>query len=588
MSIYRHRGLKWLAVVFILAVGLSSGGMLHAQVEAPSQEETTPQSTGELKTVAVIAVAPYEKLIADITMLGTLAGKPEAGQMIEGGLSFFTQGKGVQAIDKSKPWGVIVQTDGASFLPVGCLPITKVKDLLDVATNYGAQVKEGDDVTEVVMPNQKSMFVKPNGGWAFISVSSAALDRLPEEPQKILAELVTDYDVTARISVKDVPEMYRQFAVQAMQSGMHQQMQKKEGESDDTFEIRKGMAEAQMEQAVRTINEVDSITLGWAVDAAQQRTYLDFTYEFLAGSKMAEQIAAYGEPTTKFAGFYQPDAAATMTFVTKADPKLIEADIAQFETMMSTMRDQINKQIDESEQLEDAEVRESLKAAAGDFIDAFGATIKAGQMDGGAALHLSEDSLSFVGGALVKDPAKVESGLKKLEAAAGKKRDPRLTGVEWNAASHAGVNFHTLSVKVPADQKAPRKLLGSEANIAIGIGADSVYLAVGSDNLDAVKKAIDASAAEPDKAVPPFEFAASLGPIMEAASAQAEEGSQKQITEAVAAMLRDEAKGRDHIRAVGRVVPNGLRYRFEAEEGVLRAMGTAAAEAQRQALQAQQ
>jgi hypothetical protein len=35
-------------------------------------------------------------------------------------------------------------------------------------------------------------------------------------------------------------------------------------------------------------------------------------------------------------------------------------------------------------------------------------------------------------------------------------------------------------------------------------------------------------------------------------------------------------------------MPNGLRYRFAAEEGVLRAIGTAATEAQRQALQAQQ
>ena len=53
-------------------------------------------------------------------------------------------------------------------------------------------------------------------------------------------------------------------------------------------------------------------------------------------------------------------------------------------------------------------------------------------------------------------------------------------------------------------------------------------------------------------------------------------------------MLRNEAQGRDHIRAVGQLIPNGLSYRFEAEEGVLRAIGKAASEAQRQALQAQQ
>jgi hypothetical protein len=53
-------------------------------------------------------------------------------------------------------------------------------------------------------------------------------------------------------------------------------------------------------------------------------------------------------------------------------------------------------------------------------------------------------------------------------------------------------------------------------------------------------------------------------------------------------MLKNEAQGRDHIRMVGHVVPNGLRYRMEAEEGVLRGIGKASAEAQRQMMESQQ
>jgi hypothetical protein len=80
------------------------------------------------------------------------------------------------------------------------------------------------------------------------------------------------------------------------------------------------MADAQMDQMVRMINEMDSLIFGLAIDAQQQRAYIDFAYRFMPGSKMADQIAAYGEPRTNFAGFYQPDAAATVTFATKADP----------------------------------------------------------------------------------------------------------------------------------------------------------------------------------------------------------------------------------------------------------------------------
>lgn len=585
-----RRGSAWIAITAV-ALLLLNYGPLSAQVASPVQDElrVVDQPAGEMKTVAVLAGTSYDKLISDFTLLGTLAGKPEAGQMVEGAFAFFTQGKGPNAIDRTKPWGVIVQTNGAQFLPVGCLPATKPEDLLEVAAAFGIQVKEGNDgVKELVLPSQQSVFVKQDAGWAFIGVSPGALAQLPENPQAILSELVTDYDLALRVSVKDVPEMYRQFAVQAMQAGMQEQMTQKPGESDELFKLRQEYAKAQMAQTVRTLNETDTITVGWAVDAQQQRTYIDMAQIFVSDSQTAKQIAAYGQPRTNFAGFYQPDAAATMTIAAQTDPTMIAKEIEKFYAMMPMIRQQIDKSIDESADLADKQkARDALKSAVGDFFDAAEATVKAGQFDGGATLKASADSVTLVAGALVKDSAKIESGLKQLELAK-QETHPEFPGIQWNAASHAGVNFHTLQIPVPEHLDRPRKLLGDELSIAVGIGTDKVYLAVGRDSLAAVKQAIDASAAEPDKAVPPFEMAFSLGPIAEAAAAQADEGSQKVVAQAVADMLRNETQGRDHIRAVGQMIPDGVRYRFEAEEGVLRAIGKATAEVQRQALQAQQ
>jgi hypothetical protein len=586
VKFFRHRGLAWIALVLTAALASWFGRPLSAEVNVPADTESAAASEpgGELKTVAVVAVANYDKLLSDIGVLGSLIGRPEAGQMMEGGFAFFTQGKGPDALDKTQPWGIIVRTDGATFLPLGCLPVANADDVLDVAAGFGVQVKQSDNgVKELVLPNQQSVFLKHQADWIFVSVSPDALTRLPEKPQAMLAELVTEYDLAARISMKDVPEMYRQFAVQALQAGMQQRIEQRGDESDEQYELRQKLAEAQMAQMMRTLNETDSITIGWAVDAAQQRTYVDYTQTFLPGSKMAQQIAAYGQPRTNFAGFNQPSAAATMSFATKADPELIRQDIEYFESTMQSLRAGVNSGIDAS----DAKDPEAVKAAFSDWFDALEATIRAGQLDGGAALHVSSDSLTLVAGALVTDTAKVESGLKKLEAAAAA-RYPDFAGIRWNAASHAGVSFHTLSVPVPEEQEAPRKLLGSEVSIAVGIGADAVYLAIGQDNLSMIKQAIDASAAEPDKAVSPFELSLSLGPILEMASDRAPDGDQKAIVQAVAEMLRNQPQDRDHIRAVGQVVPIGLRYRIEAEEGVLRAIGTAATEAQRRALQASQ
>jgi hypothetical protein len=70
----------------------------------------------------------------------------------------------------------------------------------------------------------------------------------------------------------------------------------------------------------------------------------------------------------------------------------MEADIAQFETMMRTMREQFNKEIDKNEDIKDPAARDAIKSAASDWFDALEATVKAGEIDGGAAVQLGSDT----------------------------------------------------------------------------------------------------------------------------------------------------------------------------------------------------
>jgi hypothetical protein len=591
VNILRRFALPFVAVAVTALLLPSVTQRVRAQeVEDNVLIVTESQPAGELKTVAVVAISPYASLMNDIKFLGSLAGKPEMAQMLEGGLALFTQGKGADALQKDKPWGAVVASDGNSFLPVIALPVKELDDLVAVATAYGAQVADGEDgAKELILPNQQSLFVKQGGAYALCSTSTTALAKVKQDPQPAFEKLLSDYDIAANVNLSNMPEMYRQFALQAMQAGMQQQLVKQDDETDEEFDMRRQMAEGQLKQMEQMINELDSLTLGLSIDDQQQRLFFDFSYFVKPDTKLAKQLAAYENTSTNFAGFYQPDLAATGTFAMKGDPSLFQEDVAQFDAMVTNMRQQANKAIDDSDDLTDEpETRDALKDAVSDLIDAFASTIKTGRMDGGFAADMSEDSLTVVAGLFVKDPAKLEEGLKKLDAAGAKRKEGRVTEVKWNAASHAGVNFHTITVPVPADQEAPRRMFGEKAEIAVGIGEEAVYLAIGRNNLESVNKAIDASAAERGKKVPPFEFAISLAPIIETAATKAEDADQKAIMESVADMLRNEAQGRDHIRMVGHPVPNGLRYRVEAEEGVLRAIGKGTQEAQRRKMQALQ
>ena len=578
------RYLRWCLtlIVAVVAVGALCAAPALAQ---PAEEMQGPPAadTGGMKTVAVLSVASYDELIGDVGFLGSLAGQPQASQMAEGGIALFTQGRGLASIDRTMPWGLIVQTDGMQFVPVVCLPVTKLDDLLEVAENYGAKVADVDGgVKEVSLPNGKTLYVAADGPWAFVGQTAAALARLPAKPQETLAELVGDYDVAVMFSIQNVPEMYRQMALAALQAGVQSGLANQQG-TDQQRELQRQLAEAQQKQIVMMIQELDSLTVGWAVDSEKQNTYLDVVTRFLPDSTLAKQLAANSKPTTNLAGFYQPSAAMTMTLVNKGDPELMKENIAQFKAAIDGAREQVNQKIDENSAVSD-EQRQAMKDAASNLFDVVEATVKSGQIDGGAALQLSPDSMTLVAGMIVQQPEKIEAALKKLEAAAGD--DPQFPGIQWNAASHAGVHFDTIRLPVPADQEPLRKMLGEETELAIGIGPNAVYVALGRDWETAINQALDASAAEPDKAVPLAEFSMSLGQIMQTAAALGKEEDRAK-TQMLADMLRDEAQGLDHVRMIAQIIPNGERVRIEVEEGVLRVIGKAAAQAQ-QAQQAQQ
>lgn len=541
-----------------------------------------------MKTLAVVAGAPYDSLLKDIDFIGSLIGQPQISQLIEMQLAFFTQ-----QLDRTKPWGVIVQTDGMQFLGTACLPISKPEELLAVAPAMGATVEDvagQEGVKQIRLPNERSFYVKSSGGWSFIAQSLDSLDRLPRDPEAALGRLVSEYDIAANVSVKNVPQMYRGLLVSAMQSGMQQSLQREEGESDEKFEERRELAEAQMKQVVELIDEIDTLTFGWAIDSEAQKTFLDFTYAFTPGGKMATQLDAMEEPQTNFGGFYQPSAVATLTTsqkvdMSKVDQEWYKSQQAQSRQMMATWREQFLKNVKEKLEISDEEAVAAIESAVNDIFDAAVATLESGQMDIGTSLDVKPGSIKLIGGAFFLEPTKIESALKTLSSASGDLK--YISAIEMNAAQHDDINFHKLTVNVPEDQQEARDVLGETVEIAVGLGPKAVYLGLGPDYQSALEQAIDASASEPNKRVPMFELAVSLGPIMETIAAQAEEGNQRELAQSIASMLQNEAQGRDHIRMTGQNVKNGLRYRLEAEEGALRAFGQAAMDAQRQRMEAQ-
>jgi hypothetical protein len=534
---------------------------------------TAVQAQQDSNQIALITLSSYDEIKSDVSFIGRLGGQPMLAEQMEGMLAFLTGGQGLAGLDKSKPLGVAVYAQDGEILVKAFVPVTDMNALIGLMGNWGVIGEEGEGgVMELTTPAQ-TLYAKQANGWAVISLTPEAVQSGIGGAEQLINSLSQTYDVAARIYVQNIPAEQRQMYIEQLRAGMEQGLVQNEGESNQQFEMRKTMTQAQVEQFAQLLEDTEQLSVGWSLDSREERTFLDFEMTAAPGTKMARQLAAYQNLTTDYAGFFQPDAAATLTFAAEMTPE----DVNEASQMFEGLRNQLMQQIEQEADLPDDKSKEIVKAAVGDFFDAFVATVKDGKLDGGAVLNMSPDGVTLVAGGRVGDPAKIESGLKKLEQLAA--QQPEFPGISWNADRHGEINFHTMKVPVPEHEVEARKLLGDTMEVAIGTGGNSAYFAVGKNAVQRTKEIIDASQANTGKQVPPMELTISLSQIL---STVAEVDPNPVVTK-VAEMLQSEAQGRDHIRMVEHVTDNGVKVRIELEEGVLRAIGTAVAEGQRSA-----
>jgi hypothetical protein len=561
----RFRPFSALACGLVALAAGAIGSTASAQ-EAPS---------GEMKPVAIIAATNYDEILADVDYLGQFGGQVKAGQQLNNMLMLFTQNKGLEGLDKSKPWGAIVQTDGFQFVPLVCLPVTDLQPLLGLMEVFGMSTSDaGDGVTEIEIPNQ-SLFVKQSGNWAYVAQAAEMLENLPADPGATFAKMTTDHDVAVTVMVENVPEMYRSIAIEQLRAGAEQELQQKEDETDEAFAARKEMTEASIEQIAQFINELDEMFIGFNTDTEGGNVLLDLAYSAQPGTELAKGIDVYKSASTQFAGFLKDGAAMQFNLSVTSPPELLEKYRKQTEGQLKSLRQQMMTAIDQEADLPNDEARETVKAAANDLMDVFEATALGGKMDTAGYANFADGKAVAVAGGYAKDTAKVEAALKKLAALV--EDDPEFPGVKWNADKHGGAAIHTMAIPVPDHEEEARELFGETLDVAVGLASDKLYVAAGADCVSAMKQAIDASGSSPS-AVKPMQVSFALTPILKLAVAT----DPKPESEAMLEALTTKGAGMDSAHLTVETVDGQLRTRIEIEKGVLEAIGAAAMEARRQ------
>lgn len=552
-SLLSRTSMRMLACAVAVATAPLLGAAAHAQSDPA-------------KPVAVVGVTSYNELLADIDYLGQFGGQVGAGQQLDNMLQFFTQGQGLQGVDKDKAWGVVAHVDGA----VVCLPVTDLDAVLGLVRNFGLTTSDMDDgIIEIEIPNQ-SLYVKKVGNWAFASNTPEMLANAPANPGDMFDKMTADYDIAAEVMVQNVPEMYRMIAIQQLRAGAEQGLQQRFDETDEAFAARRQSTEASIDQIEQLINDLKELKIGFNTDTDKGNVILDFVYNAVPDSQLARGIEVYKDAQTMFGGCMKDGAAIQFNISVTTPADLVEENKAQVQSQMSSVRQQAMNGIDQELGDLNEEARDTVKEAVGDLLDAVEATAMAGKMDIAGCLDLGDGKLNVIAGGFTKEPGKVESALKKLSALM--KDGPT---VAWNADSHGGANIHTLTL--PVHDADAQKALGESLDMAVGIGDDKVYFSAGTGAVSQLKQAIDASGSSTTP-VKPMQLSVALTPIVQFIS----ETEPNPAADAMLDALVTKSEGLDSVHMTAENINGELRTRIEVEKGVLHAIGAAVMEARRQ------
>jgi hypothetical protein len=523
------------------------------------------QEEKNLKPVAVVSLAGYDKLLGDVALAGKLSDNPDLARGLEAILKLFTKSQGLAGLDKARPWGAVVQTDGHEVTGCAFLPVTDLSKLGAALKPLLGQAEDIGDGVYKVNAQKKPLYVKEKDGWAFLADKPEQLVRLPADPAGLLAGMNTRYDAAVRILAANIPQEQREKFFAKMKKDAERDDRQRPGEPDRAWVLRKKVGEEIRRMLVTTVNDLDTVTLGWTLDTSAEKTYAEISVTAKEGTETARAMANLRETKSRFSGFRLPGAALTGNWAGQMPAQ----KAALLAMIVDAVRDQAVSDIEQK-----GKRVEEGKRFVDNLASLLRETVNDGRVDGGMALLLQPDAVTVLAGGRIADGAKLTDAIKLMAKVASEEQPVFADWIKLDAEEYRSIHFHAISIPIPPDAKDREKvvsLIGEKLEVVIGVGPQSVYVALGREPLKTLKQAIDQSAADADKTVAPLEMSLALGAAAKFLAAVAKEEDRPKF--ALVARGLEDAVGRDHVKLVAAPIPNGVRYRLEFEDGILKLIG---------------
>ena len=530
---------------------------------------TAADSPDAAKPVAVISLASYNEVLGDVNWIGKLAERPDVGTAIEGFLAMVTQGKGLAGFDKSRPFGFIVEANGPQIGGCAFIPVTSLKELLNVLELY-TTVEQSNGLFKITPKGKgKTTYVKEAGAWALAAEKPEWVAQMAADPLALLGGFEKQYLLSARFFAANLPATLREKLVADIAKGIHRDFAPKAGEPEQLTAARKKLGDSLLETLTSLVQDLDQVTLGWTLDRKAENTMLDVSVTARSGTPLASQMA-FQQIASSFSGFRLPGAAVSGNWAATLPAVKIE--------MLSALLDAVRAEAVRGIEKKNEPNAAVAKEIVNDLADLLQKTVKSGRSDGAATVMLGPQTATALAGVYVADGSILDKVIHRVFDEIGRANPAVASLAKLDADRLKDVRFHVVSIPIPPGSKDREKalqLIGENLEVAVGIGPTAVYASAGRDALATLKRAIEASAAPASAAILPLDLALDVEPI--AAFAAVAGKPQDQPKAALVASELKKTPGQDHVRLVVRQIPQGIQYRLVVEPGIIRLIARLAA-----------
>ncbi|WP_010583884.1 hypothetical protein [Schlesneria paludicola] len=435
----------------------------------------------------VVTLKSIDEILDDADFIGESFGQSGLKTLAEQNLEGVTGGAGLAGIDRTRGLGFYwsMNGDNAADLAnlVGFLPISDQDEFEALVRKFVPDLKAEDDQWSIDL-NGQPLFAKFANDYCYISTSADTLDELAE-PDEITNE---DYDIAIEVNLASIPVEAKSQYLDIVEQGARKS-QEDDPEPKNEAEARgRELGLEWMLAVVKSItNDGNLLTFGLDVNRETGMGSVDLELTSTPKTELAAALLAYQKLKPAFAQAVSDDAPLRLVISHPTTGLL-----GKLNELFSAMRKTAEAEIEKDERLKDDADKKAARDIATRLFNIAEATLKSGALHSVLGVEEGDDHTArIVAGTRVAkgdDAGKLLDDIMKFS-----KESPELAKVKPDVAKHAGARIHAIEPDANDKQTA---LFGTDpAHLAIR--ADSLWVAIGGGNLDALKKALDLSGKKP-------------------------------------------------------------------------------------------